>query len=273
MTDVPKVYGAISKVVAAFAETGIAKTRKNQQQGYQFRGIDEVLNALSSKLVEANLVMLPVVESREQVERQAKSGGALFYTAVHVRFDLVSTEDGSMHSIRAWGEAMDAADKSTNKAMSAAYKYAALMCFCIPTEADNDADAHTHEVTPQARGYTRAQAEQRDERADRQVDPAYERAAARAKEIIGKYANAKGELSVHGLNVDPKIGEHVEWISRNFPALGQDIKEAIQEANARINKSLADPATAAPLNADAAKWPGPDWTQPDAPKTKETARA
>jgi hypothetical protein len=41
---------------------------------------------------------------------------------------------------------MDSADKATNKAMSAAYKYAALQAFCIPTEADNDADAHHPEV-------------------------------------------------------------------------------------------------------------------------------
>jgi hypothetical protein len=41
---------------------------------------------------------------------------------------------------------MDRSDKATNKAMSAAYKYAAFMAFAIPTEGDNDADATTHEV-------------------------------------------------------------------------------------------------------------------------------
>jgi hypothetical protein len=44
------------------------------------------------------------------------------------------------------GEAMDSGDKSSNKAMSAAYKYAAFQAFCIPTEGDNDADATTHDV-------------------------------------------------------------------------------------------------------------------------------
>ena len=43
---------------------------------------------------------------------------------------------------------MDTSDKATNKAMSAAYKYAAFQTFAIPTEADNDADGHTHEVSP-----------------------------------------------------------------------------------------------------------------------------
>ena len=41
---------------------------------------------------------------------------------------------------------MDSGDKATNKAMSAAYKYACMQAFCIPTEGDNDADAKTHEV-------------------------------------------------------------------------------------------------------------------------------
>jgi hypothetical protein len=43
---------------------------------------------------------------------------------------------------------MDSADKATNKAMSAAYKYAAMQAFCIPTSGDNDADATSHEVAP-----------------------------------------------------------------------------------------------------------------------------
>ena len=44
------------------------------------------------------------------------------------------------------GEAMDSGDKATNKAMSAAYKYAAFQTFAIPTEGTPDADAETHEV-------------------------------------------------------------------------------------------------------------------------------
>src|SRR3546814_11002068 len=39
------------------------------------------------------------------------------------------------------------ADKATNKAMSAAYKYAAFMTFAIPVEGEEDADAVTPEPT------------------------------------------------------------------------------------------------------------------------------
>jgi hypothetical protein len=63
-----------------------------------------------------------------------------------MEFNFVSALDGSKHTVKTFGEAMDSADKATNKAMSAAYKYAAFQAFCIPTEGDTDADATTHEV-------------------------------------------------------------------------------------------------------------------------------
>ncbi|WP_257834583.1 ERF family protein [Burkholderia glumae] len=141
-----KVYKAIASVAATLAKEGIGKGRRNQQQGYQFRGIDDVYNALSTVLAANDLVILPRMISREVTERQTKQGGALFYVTVEAEFDFVSAEDGSKHTVKTFGEAMDSGDKATNKAMSAAYKYCAMQTFCIPTEGDNDADATTHEV-------------------------------------------------------------------------------------------------------------------------------
>ncbi len=141
------VYAAIAAVQAEIAATGIGKHRHNKQQGYQFRGIDDVFNALAPILAKHRLVIVPRIVARECVERQGKSGGALFYTTVEAEFDFVSAEDGSKHTARTYGEAMDSGDKATNKAMSAAYKYAAFQAFCIPTEETAvDADAETHEV-------------------------------------------------------------------------------------------------------------------------------
>ena len=143
-----KVYYAIGQVSKAMSQEGIGKSRNNAAQGYKFRGIDDILNALSGALVAAGLVILPRCISREVVERTTGQGKALFYVTCQVEFDLVSTEDGSKHTVCTFGEAMDSADKATNKAMSAAYKYLALLVFCIPTEpsADTDADFSTHDV-------------------------------------------------------------------------------------------------------------------------------
>jgi len=145
----PKVYAAIAAVMADLGKEGISKDRQNTEQKYKFRGIDDVYNALSPILSRHNLCMLPRILSREVVERKSRSGGALFNVTVEAEFDLICSEDASKHTVRTFGEAMDSADKATNKAMSAAYKYAAMQAFAIPTEGDNDADQTSHEVEPQ----------------------------------------------------------------------------------------------------------------------------
>lgn len=146
--EAPKVYEAISAVMAVMAKEGIAKDRKNQQQGYNFRGIDDVYNALGKVLAENKLMLLPRVISKEREERTTAKGGLLMYTILTVEFDLVCSLDGSKHTVCMIGEAMDSADKSANKAQSAALKYATMQVFMIPTEGDNDADGSTHEVAP-----------------------------------------------------------------------------------------------------------------------------
>ena len=139
------VYAAISEVAAKISKEGIGKDRNNQQQNYKFRGIDDMYNALAPLLATAGLVILPRVVSHKIDERTTQKGTPLFCAFVDVEFDFVSAKDGSKHTCRLTGEAMDMADKATNKAMSAAYKYLCMQAFCIPTEGDNDADATTHE--------------------------------------------------------------------------------------------------------------------------------
>lgn len=146
-----KVYQCINAVQAELARTGVAKDSENTFDKYKFRGIDAIYNAISPLLAKHGLCILPRMMSRVCEERQSQKGGALFYVTVEAEFDFVAAEDGSKHTVRTFGEAMDRGDKATNKAMSAAYKYAAFQTFAIPTEADNDADAHTHTVAAKPR--------------------------------------------------------------------------------------------------------------------------
>ena len=141
-----KVYEKIAAVTAELSKIGISKDSKNTSQGYAFRGIDAVYGALSPMLSKHGLCILPRVTDRHVIERQNRQGTALFYVTLTVEFDFVAAEDGSKHTVITVGEAMDSGDKASNKAMSAAYKYAAFQAFCIPTEGDNDADSTTHEV-------------------------------------------------------------------------------------------------------------------------------
>lgn len=146
----PNVYQCIAAVQADLAKTGIGKESENTFDRYKFRGIDAVYNALAPLLAQHGLCVLPRIIERDCQERQSRKGDAMFYVTVTAEFDFVSAADGSTHTVRTYGEAMDRSDKATNKAMSAAYKYAAFMTFAIPTEGDNDADATTHEVAPKS---------------------------------------------------------------------------------------------------------------------------
>lgn len=145
------VYKAISAVARDMAEVGISKDRENRQQGFAFRGIDQVYNALAPMLAKHGLVILPRITERNVTERVTPKGAVLLYVVVKAEFDFVATEDGSKHTVVTYGEAMDSGDKATNKAMSIAYKYAAFQTFCIPTEQTAiDADAEVHQITQQA---------------------------------------------------------------------------------------------------------------------------
>lgn len=145
MGDKMIVYKAIASVMAELAKMGIAKNDTNTYDNYKYRGIDAVYNALAPLLAKNGLCVLPRVVDRDIQERTSAKGGALFHTTLTVEFDLVSSDDGTKHTIRAVGEGMDRGDKSVNKAMTAAYKYAMFEMFCIPTEGD-DADSESHEV-------------------------------------------------------------------------------------------------------------------------------
>lgn len=143
-----EVLKAINAVQAALViQGGISKNRKNQSQGYNFRGIDDMYNELSPMLAKEGLVILPSYTERTVVERESAKGAALFYVCVTGHFTFKSIKDGSEEKAGPfYGEAMDSGDKATNKAMSAALKYALMQTFTIPTEGDNDSENHTHEV-------------------------------------------------------------------------------------------------------------------------------
>jgi hypothetical protein len=64
----------------------------------------------------------------------------LFHVVLRVALTLTSVDDGSSHEVEAYGEALDASDKATAKAMSSAYKSAMVQTFCIPFSGSEDAD-------------------------------------------------------------------------------------------------------------------------------------
>ncbi len=140
-----KIYEAISNVMAEIGAIG--KDKKNQQQGFMYRGIDDVMNALQPALIKHKVFIVPDVLTETREERTNKNGTVLFYTRLEIVFMFYAV-DGSFVSAKVIGEAMDSGDKATNKAMSIGYKYACFQVFCIPTEEMLDPDAECHEPAP-----------------------------------------------------------------------------------------------------------------------------
>jgi hypothetical protein len=141
-----KIYPAM---LVAMAEIGaIGKNKRNPQQNYNFRGIDDVLNNLQPALLKAKMFVIPRLSEISHEERATKAGGTIIYTTVRGEYDFISAEDGSKVTACTYGEGMDTSDKSTNKAMSAALKYAIIQAFAIPTEELVDSENDTHTPAP-----------------------------------------------------------------------------------------------------------------------------
>lgn len=142
MSEVPLIYQAITKVME---EVGcVGKNQKNQQQGFRFRGIDDVMNALHPALVRNQVFLVPEVLEQEREERKTKSGASMIYSICKMRYTFYAA-DGSSLSAVVIGEGMDTGDKATTKAMAIAFKYACFQVFCIPTEEMKDPDSETPE--------------------------------------------------------------------------------------------------------------------------------
>ena len=144
--------GNIQKaIIGVMQDVGaVGKNDKNKQQGFMYRGIDAVMNALQPAMIKNGVFVVPTVLHEEREERTTKSGTVLFYTRLLIRYTFYA-DDGSYISADVIGEAMDSGDKATNKAMSIAFKYACFQVFCIPTEEMKDPDAEVHEVTPKSK--------------------------------------------------------------------------------------------------------------------------
>jgi hypothetical protein len=139
-----------SKLSAVMKDIGpVTKQGTNITQKYKFRGIDQMINALHPALVRHGVVLTTqVVERTEQIREVTRSSGQQGVDK-HVAVKVIYTfyaEDGSCLSSVAVGEGLDSGDKATNKAMSAAFKYALIQTFAVPTEDMEEADLASPEI-------------------------------------------------------------------------------------------------------------------------------
>lgn len=133
---------AINKEVGA-----IAKGQTNKQQGFKYRGIDDVMTELHDLFAKNDVFITQKVLSEKREERPSKSGGLNIWSIVNYQFTFWAS-DGSSVNTEMIGEAMDSGDKGNNKSVSVALKYALLNLFIIPTAETkkDDPDASSVEI-------------------------------------------------------------------------------------------------------------------------------
>ncbi len=148
MTDDANTSPAVplihSRIIAIMRAVGpIAKDSNNVQQNYKFRGIDAVYNKCHPHFAEHGVFSTSeILESTHTTERD-KNDKPVNRAILKMRFTYYA-EDGSNVFTEVVGEGMDyGGDKASNKAMSAADKYALLQLLKIPTAmVDSDKDRH-----------------------------------------------------------------------------------------------------------------------------------
>jgi hypothetical protein len=125
----------------------VRKGDRNDQQGFSFRGIDAVVNAVSPALRQVGMVVVPTVLSREAKTVEVGRNRTLMgHVTVTVQYRFYAP-DGSYVDAVAVGEAMDSGDKATSKAMSVAFRTVLLQALALPTD-EPDADSTSYERSP-----------------------------------------------------------------------------------------------------------------------------
>lgn len=132
--------------------TAIGKNNTNKQQGFSYRGVDDVMNELHALFAQHEVIILPEIMNAQREERPSKSGGVLMTSICDYKFSFATT-DGSCCSCIVRGEAMDSGDKSSNKSIAIALKYALTQMFLIPTNEPKDPDAESHEPKPKPESF------------------------------------------------------------------------------------------------------------------------
>lgn len=144
----PLIYKKMSDVMRDIKSVG--KDQTNEVQRYKFRGVDQFVNTLYPALTKHGVFMVPrstsYTQELREVSRSNGKTGVDKHVAIMMEYDFFA-EDGSKVTVGPIpAEGLDSGDKATNKALSAALKYALIQTFSVPTEDMAEADLETPEI-------------------------------------------------------------------------------------------------------------------------------
>ncbi len=123
----------------------IAKNRKNEQQGFKYRGIDDLYQALQHIMANNGLFTTSRIVETNYTSHTKASGGITFMAKATVEYTLHHVSGQTITS-QVLTSGMGSDDKDAFKAMSGAHKYFLLQLFMIPTEEPKDPEYETIET-------------------------------------------------------------------------------------------------------------------------------
>lgn len=199
MSDIYQALSAVMESVQA-----VKKGERNNHGGYNFRGIDAVVNAVGPELRKHKVIVTPEVETYEFGEIETgKNRTPMGHARVVVRYTFHAL-DGSAITCSAAGEAFDSGDKATPKAMSVAFRTALLQALCLPTD-EPDPDSQTYERAP------RQAVRQQTGNSPDPVASARQQALAKARETYGDNAVEFLEGALSDLGATPQTATVEQW--------------------------------------------------------------
>ena len=136
-------------LIEVMKEVGaVGKNDRNTAQGFAFRGIDAVINAVSPAFQKHGVIVVPTVVDKETSMIESAKGKAMTHVQLKVAYTFYGTE-GDFVSATVYSEAMDYGDKATAKAMSVALRTALLQTLALPTD-EPDPDSQSYERSSNA---------------------------------------------------------------------------------------------------------------------------
>lgn len=140
-TEQPTVYAAFS---AAMEEVqAVRKEGFNDSQRYNFRGVDQVVNAVGPIFRKHHIIPIPYHCVASYRDAQTSTGKAAREVTVSATYRFYGPAGDFIEAVVP-GESLDSGDKGTAKAMSVAYRIVLLQSLCIPTD-DRDPDQDSYE--------------------------------------------------------------------------------------------------------------------------------
>lgn len=238
-TGVPHVLTAILQVMRAVHS--VSKDSFNEQQRFKFRGIDDVLNAVTGHMRDAAITTTPRVLSKSYEQVNIGTNRTLTgHATVEVCYEFTSLLDGSVKEVIVPGEAMDVGDKAYSKAMSVAWRTALIQTFALAT-GEPDPDHQTYQRTQDEACRVEPSPNRAERPQERQGSPQPARPPQPTTEQLSRWESQIWEVGSDGLHaVAIEIWNAGGW---EAPVPGKEGRRMVQELVDRVACMATSEAT------------------------------